>query len=550
MRFFILLNCFVLAVPTGIAAAEVELSVPVRVLGAAPAAESANMRTRPAPADPQSVTSGLLPQYQSARAFQSNVPEAPTPAKAALRFLLALPDQPLLIEARVTINGQPFEMAREQRIDRLIADLSKPAQADPEPSPQTSPAVGAADVPAAEQVVPEVEPAADESKDKEAEAEPAVQLISVPSSDLEARLRRYATVTGRPPTREELRWLLTKWMDGPTLLLLDENFQRFRGAQMPAFHVLDRDLDGKISAEELSLAQQTLLSCDVNQNDVVEYAEILEVADDPRRKGNVAPMPVPVLIPILDAESAAKSFQKVAKRYASSAGLKRFDANSDGALDAGEIAKLAEMDPDVTVAIAFDSSDAAKSTTTVTHISSTLAINKEQIRSIGSSITIPLGGTLLEFSAVQLAALSESDQISVGVVNDGYPLLPAIDPNEDGRMTIRELRSVLDRLRPFDVDGDGEISLAELPATIRVSFGLGPCVHQHLADIRTVHPPSTAPKVDAPAWFTRMDGNKDGDISPREFLLGAEQFKKLDVDEDGLISIEEATNAALPGAEN
>jgi len=46
--------------------------------------------------------------------------------------------------------------------------------------------------------------------------------------------------------------------------------------------------------------------------------------------------------------------------------------------------------------------------------------------------------------------------------------------------------------------------------------------------------------VAPPRWFTTMDANKDGDISPREFLLGPEQFKKLDVDNDGLISPTEA----------
>ena len=40
-----------------------------------------------------------------------------------------------------------------------------------------------------------------------------------------------------------------------------------------------------------------------------------------------------------------------------------------------------------------------------------------------------------------------------------------------------------------------------------------------------------------------MDANKDGDISPREFLLGPEQFQKLDADNDGLISPTEAVQS-------
>jgi hypothetical protein len=40
-----------------------------------------------------------------------------------------------------------------------------------------------------------------------------------------------------------------------------------------------------------------------------------------------------------------------------------------------------------------------------------------------------------------------------------------------------------------------------------------------------------------------MDRNRDGDVSPKEFLGTREQFRRLDADGDGLISLAEAIRA-------
>ena len=63
-------------------------------------------------------------------------------------------------------------------------------------------------------------------------------------------------------------------------------------------------------------------------------------------------------------------------------------------------------------------------------------------------------------------------------------------------------------------------------------------------------PPLTAaaPTEDVPRWFTAMDANGDGVVSPREFLGPAEKFTPLDANGDGLLDASEARGVGGPKA--
>ena len=478
-------------VSAAFAADAAQYSTGVRVLGEKKAAppqpgQSAIMRPEPSSA------MGVPPQY---RTRPSRRAATAKPDNPVVRFLVPLVERPVLIEARITIDGKPFRMLREERIDKLAAELAQPAPSPPpettasQAAPQSAEAAAKAnstnaaptapgpEVPAAEA---KLEAQSDKAEEPQAsgdadDAEQAPTKAPVPPLDnsLPARLRRYAASTQRTPTRDELRWLLTYWADGPTLLLLDENVERLRAEQAPLVKTLDQNEDGIISSAEIAAAQATLLKYDRNQDDVLSLEELAAAATrtpDKTPKGAVPP-------PLVLLEDLAQShvFARLAEQYSATgpqpagAAWSRFDPNGDGRTDDAEIEELQSTQPDLRIDVAFDSRDPSRSGVVATVLDASLGDVPATIRS--DSITLLIAGALLEISAVQSAKADGSDQVSLGAVRDGYPLLPDIDANEDGRLTLREMRKAPERLAAFDRDKDGAISVGELAPTVRVAIG-------------------------------------------------------------------------------
>ena len=150
-------------------------------------------------------------------------------------------------------------------------------------------------------------------------------------------------------------------------------------------------------------------------------------------------------------------------------------------------------------------------------------------------------GEIVAFLGQQQAALRAQIHAKAGDRED--PLFATLDENGDDRLDGREIEAAADRLATLDRDGNGQISVDEIPAGMFVGFARGSLENQDAL----FAPPTIAsriPPAEAPRWFTSMDTSRDGLISRREFLGTPEQFASLDANQDGFVDAGEAKSAA------
>jgi Ca2+-binding EF-hand superfamily protein len=154
------------------------------------------------------------------------------------------------------------------------------------------------------------------------------------------------------------------------------------------------------------------------------------------------------------------------------------------------------------------------------------------------------------FLAMQ--TLSQQMSLSLLMTPQGPGLLSHLDSNGDGKLGIREWRRAAQTLRSLDRNGDGVVEWGELGWHYLLDIAAG---DQGISGIAGLRPlagkplPQVEPRkpANAPAWFLAMDRNGDGDISRREFVGSEKEFRRLDLDGDGLISLQEALRAtAVP----
>lgn len=137
-------------------------------------------------------------------------------------------------------------------------------------------------------------------------------------------------------------------------------------------------------------------------------------------------------------------------------------------------------------------------------------------------------------------------RVTVGTADLGNSLFSLLDADNSGRLSLREIKGAAARFKTADKNNDGQLTPDEVPGTIRFTVSRGAGYGGQFVQLgggRGGVGGAPGSKPAGPDWFVRMDKNGDGDITPREFLGDAEQFKQLDTNGDGFIELKEAEAA-------
>lgn len=139
------------------------------------------------------------------------------------------------------------------------------------------------------------------------------------------------------------------------------------------------------------------------------------------------------------------------------------------------------------------------------------------------------------------------NRVVMTISREGQSLFEALDTDRDRRLSMRELTAAPDRLAGLDLDHDGVLVETELVGNYRLSFEISRGGLLNTQPQMAMTAPASAPvprgSMSGPVWFRKMDLNRDGEVSEREFLGPLTLFEELDTTGDDFLSAEEAEAA-------
>ncbi|MGL4424071.1 MAG: hypothetical protein ACRCZF_25675, partial [Gemmataceae bacterium] len=118
-------------------------------------------------------------------------------------------------------------------------------------------------------------------------------------------------------------------------------------------------------------------------------------------------------------------------------------------------------------------------------------------------------------------------------------LFAGLDEDNDGRLSQRELLQGHERLRAL-FPGTEPITLKTFRVQGAIRILPNVYLMGNLATDNAAFLPTRSTRPRGPIWFTRMDQNNDGDLTPSEFLGTTADFQQIDTNKDRFITVTEA----------
>jgi Ca2+-binding EF-hand superfamily protein len=517
----------------------------------------------------------------------SSQPRVP-PAGASDRqdIVLLLEQGPLQLRLNLSIGGKSLAAARREYVARLISSLDKNKDGKL-------------------------------SRD-EAQMSPLFRTKSRPSARafLDS-LRAQAVMTAADVERgvEQKVGQLVAYRDELTSSKTD----------VEVFKLLDADGSGVLDTHELTAAESLIAQKDEDGDDCVSFQEFFPPPPPPDPMqvllGTEEPLARSATISQLVRSAREPSLpQRMRIRYDKNRDLelsaaelswtaervKRLDANSNGKLDAEELARLAEQEPDVELTVDLAASglgggvisvekfhgkrlddggrpDYAKlsfpaAVVTFSHrnldpVAESIAdamrkfneldadangyLDKAETmerirfeRGLFEMIDIDGDEKLFADEMKQyVTAFSEpaASTCKMHLYDTGYGFFMALDGNADGRVSKRERQGAAMALAALD--RDGQLGVGEKEPVRHFHFGFQRDSFKLFSaseELAAEAPTFQQRKPTGPIWFQRMDRNNDGDVAWNEFLGHLETFHQLDTDGDDLLSPQEAARYKAP----
>jgi len=482
------------------------------------------------------MTSDPLDNYARTRDGQWQIPAPSTDDDPWVRLLILPPQRPLIVDLAVITDGRSYRLAREKWVDLLLSQAKgkystavKTEDAKIELVEGTSADGDASEETSADDVEePADEEMADQTEGVKAESRKEPTVIQ--------RLKNYVAAVGDQADPQEVRWLLADWTGGPELIVLGPAAAWQRSEVAPLWSWLDLDGDHNLSHAEVSQALKRLQQADVDEDDIVDLAELFrnDHPASPYEKQFAHPLAV-----VIDDDTDWNALlDDLADVYGEPYSSK----------SANELAALKVQSPDLVCRVSLDAKDAKLA---MLSVDPALGDAAQIVESKENVITVDVAGSYVELSAARAPAGEKLEvaapQIAIGAVVDGYPLFRLLDADGDQRITRPEQRQLADLLRDLDRDGDGQLGQSEIPTAIRLAVTGGPHVHELLRERTRAARLRSRERLPVPGWFADMDRNRDGELSRREFLGTSAQFDQFDRDGNDLINDKEVQDSAPAG---